>query len=166
VSDTHFGHDKMYRFTNDDGSLIRPWAKDAAEGDEIMIENWNAVVRPDDRVYHLGDVAIPRRAIATLGKLNGRIILIKGNHDIFKLKDYLPYVQDIRATHKLDRFLLSHIPIHQKSLARWTQGNIHGHMHSNIVMKRGLFKSKPDKRYINVSVEQTNQTPVNYEEIL
>lgn len=167
ISDTHFGHNNVYKFTDDrTGELLRPWAKDATEGDEILVDNWNRVVGKNDRVYHLGDVAIPRRGLQVLARLNGRKILVKGNHDIFKKEDYLPYFDDIRGSHKLDSFILSHIPIHPESLARWADGNIHGHLHSKIVRRRTWYGMEvPDKRYINVSVEQINATPIDFEEI-
>jgi len=47
VSDTHFGHNNIYKFTDSrTGDLIRPWANNADDGDAIMIEKWNAVVNP------------------------------------------------------------------------------------------------------------------------
>lgn len=161
ISDTHFGHKGVTQFINDDGTPLRPWDT-TEEMDEALVQNWNSVVKDKDRVYHLGDVVINRRALTTLSRLKGRLVLIKGNHDIFKLKDYLPYFDDIRGSHKLDSFILTHIPIHPESLARWADGNIHGHLHSRQVMKS---KHHPDERYINVSVEQINYTPIAFEEI-
>lgn len=161
VSDTHFGHKNILNFLNKDGSKLRPF-ETLDEMHEVMIERWNSVVRPKDRIYHLGDVAIPRRGLQVLSKLNGRKILIKGNHDIFKLKDYTEFFDDIRAYWSLDGFILSHIPLHEQSVIRW-KANIHGHLHSNIVNE--LWTELPDKRYINVSVEQINYTPIDFEEI-
>ena len=44
-----------------DGSFLRhDLATSAAEGDELMIQRHNAVVKPNDRVYFLGDVAISK----------------------------------------------------------------------------------------------------------
>ena len=70
VSDTHFGHLGVCRFMREDGvTKLRPW--DTAEAmDEEMIRRWNSVVRPSDKVYHLGDVVINRRALPTLARLN------------------------------------------------------------------------------------------------
>jgi calcineurin-like phosphoesterase family protein len=163
IGDTHFGHHNCYKFMHDDGTRIRPWALDADEGDEIMIRNWNNVVSPNDRVYHLGDVVIPRRALSKLSRLMGRKVLIRGNHDIFKLHEYAEYFDDIRGVWKLDDYILSHVPIHPESLARWCKGNIHGHLHGNRVMMPGT--KIIDRRYINVSVEQVNATPIDFEEI-
>jgi calcineurin-like phosphoesterase family protein len=49
ISDTHFGQAKAIEYFG------RPFAS-REEMDETMIERWNAVVRPQDIVYHLGDV--------------------------------------------------------------------------------------------------------------
>ena len=88
VSDTHFGHAGVCRFTHHDtGIKIRPWT-DPDEMDEDMVRMWNEIVAPNDRVYHLGDVVINRRCLPTLGRLNGKKVLIRGNHDIFRLEEY------------------------------------------------------------------------------
>ena len=97
-------------FTNDDGSKLRPWDT-TEEMDEAMIEKWNATVRPKDKVYHLGDVVINRKALPTLQRLNGDKVLIKGNHDIFRLEEYTPYFRDIRGVGTLDGFVLTHVPL-------------------------------------------------------
>jgi len=99
-----------------------------------------------------------KRNIPFFGRVNGEKVLIKGNHDIEKLSAYTPYFKDVRACHQLDKFILTHIPIHPQSLSRW-KANIHGHLHSNKVMLDGV----PDPRYICVSVEQINFTPISLE---
>ena len=165
ISDLHLGHNNVYRFEHHEtGKRIRPWADNADDGDRILAERWNSVVSPSDKVYVLGDVSIARKGLKKLSDFNGRKILVRGNHDIFKLSDYTPYFDDVRGSHKLDEFILSHIPIHQESLARWTRGNIHGHLHSNRVMRRTWYgKLVEDNRYINVSVEQLNGYPIDFE---
>lgn len=156
ISDTHFGHEGMCKFLNWDGTKVRPWDS-AAEMDEVMIERWNAVVKPTDKVYHLGDFCIARKALAIVSRLNGKKVLIRGNHDIFKLKDYAEHFYDVRGSHKLGDFILSHIPVHPEALTnRWCAGNIHGHMHNNIL---------PDPRYINVCVERTDYAPLAFEDL-
>jgi calcineurin-like phosphoesterase family protein len=115
-----------------------------------MVKMWNEVVAPNDRVYHLGDVVINRRCLPTLGRLNGKKVLIKGNHDIFKLHDYLPYFEDIRAYTVYNNVIMSHIPVHPDSKGRFS-GNIHGHLHTNVI---------DDPWYKNVSVEQIGFKPI------
>ena len=102
VSDTHFGHAGVCRFThNDTGIKIRPWT-DPAEMDEAMVKMWNDTVRPNDKVYHLGDVVINRKSLQILDRLNGDKVLIRGNHDIFKMEDYTKYFRDIRGYHVMN----------------------------------------------------------------
>ena len=162
TSDTHFGHSGVCKFMrNDKVTKLRPWDT-SEEMDEAMVSRWNAVVNPKDKVYHLGDVVIHRKDFHTLGRLNGIKVLIKGNHDIFRLEEYLPYFKDIRAYHVLSGMILSHIPIHTESLARFGT-NIHGHLHANRVL---LANGEIDPRYYNVSVEQTDFTPILLEDAM
>ena len=155
TSDTHFGHLGVTKFLREDGTKLRPWDS-VEEMDEALVANWNNVVRPNDKVYHLGDVVINRKALHTLHRLNGEKVLIKGNHDIFKLEDYTPYFKDIRGYHVMNNFLLSHIPVHPLSKGRFT-GNIHGHLHYNVI---------DDPWYKCVCVEQTNYTPILFEQLM
>jgi calcineurin-like phosphoesterase family protein len=159
VSDTHFGHAGVCRFLRDDGAKLRPW-DDPDEMDEAMIERWNSVVRMNDKVYHLGDVVINRKSLKTLHRLNGDKVLIKGNHDIFKLEEYTPYFRDIRSYHVLSGMIMSHIPVHEESIARFGV-NIHGHLHYNRVKKDGVI----DNRYHCVCVEHTDYTPISLEDV-
>src|SRR6056297_154000 len=166
VSDTHFGHHGCYTKFKDrhTGLPIRPWATSAEEGDEIIRETWNWRVRANDKVYHLGDVAIPRKALKCMEGLNGRKVLIRGNHDIFKMKDYAEYFDDIRGTHKLADIILTHYPIHPESIPlHWCRGIIHGHTHTNCVVLEDSVT--PDRRYENVCIEHTDMGPVEFEEV-
>lgn len=161
VSDTHFGHAGVCRFMRSDGvTKLRPW-DDPAEMDEFMIAAWNERVRPNDKVYHLGDVVINRRAMSTLARLNGDKVLIRGNHDIFRDDEYRQYFRELRAYHVMNGMILSHIPIHEESLGRFGV-NIHGHLHANRVMKDGAV----DVRYHCVCVEQTDFAPILFEDVI
>lgn len=174
TSDTHFGHWGVCRFLRSDGvTKLRPW-DNPGDMDEALVKNWNERVRPHDKVYHLGDVVINRAALKTLARLNGDRVLIKGNHDIFKLEDYLPYFRDVRGYHVMNGMILSHVPVHSASLARFGS-NIHGHLHANRVMKpcgvnpltgEVLYGNEHDPRYYNVSVEQTDFAPILFEDVI
>jgi calcineurin-like phosphoesterase family protein len=155
ISDTHFSHHGMTQFLRTDGTKLRPW-NTVEEMDRVMIHNWNSVVQPNDKVYHLGDVFINRNARHILHHLHGDKVLIKGNHDIFKLDDYTPFFRDIRAYHKLDHFILSHVPVHPGQLGRF-KGNVHGHLHEHVVTDHTGI---PDPRYLTMCVEHINYTPV------
>ncbi len=161
IADPHFSHANILNFKRADESPLRPFSS-VEEMNETLIQNWNAVVRPSDRVYLLGDVAFHKRHIhAVLPRLAGRIVLVKGNHDTEKLSVYAPYVDDIRAYVPKKGFILSHIPIHPGSLGRWGL-NIHGHLHDKVVTLNG----REDPRYVCVSVEQTNYAPKLLSEVL
>ena len=174
ISDTHFGHEKTCTvFKREDGSPLRPFAS-AEEMDEAMVSRWNDRVRPNDKVYHLGDVVINRKFLHILDRLNGDKVLIKGNHDIFKMEDYYPRFRDIRGYHVLNGMILSHIPVHPESLGRFGT-NIHGHLHANRVKKiRGvdvrtgelLYSNENDTRYHCVCVEQTDFAPILFEDVI
>lgn len=166
ISDTHFGHEKTCTvFKREDGTPLRPFAS-AEEMDEAMVERWNARVRPGDKVYHLGDVVINRKFLHILGRLNGDKVLIRGNHDIFKLEDYTPYFRDIRGYDVKNGMILSHIPVHSDSIARFGC-NIHGHLHANRVMRVKHTGARPviDTRYHCVCVEHTDYAPISLEEV-
>ena len=180
VSDTHFGHAGVCRFLKEDGTKLRPWT-DPDEMDEYMVKAWNETVRPNDKVYHLGDVVINRKALKTLARLNGDKVLIRGNHDIFRDTEYREYFREIRAYHVMNGMILSHIPIHPESLSRFGT-NIHGHLHSNRVMQTVMVvKTAPppldprpfvgeerviDNRYHCVCVEQTDFKPILFEDVI
>ena len=161
ISDTHFGHRGMYEFMHSDGHRVRREFSSVEEGDEAMVENWNSVVGVKDKVYHLGDVFINRSARHILERLNGTKVLIKGNHDIFDLKCYLPYFKDIRAYHRIDDIVFSHIPLHPDTIER-IQGNIHGHLHRDKVM----VDNDTDFRYFSVCVERIGYTPIEFGEAI
>lgn len=174
ISDTHFGHESCCtKFKLEDGvTPLRPFSC-AAEADEAMVERWNKVVKPNDRVYHLGDIAMSKKHLPILRRLVGRKVLIKGNHDLEDIKEYLKYFDDVRGSHQFDGMLLTHIPVHPDSLARWGF-NVHGHLHANSVTKEirndddyAFFKSIKvlDDKYKCVSVEQINYTPISLEEV-
>lgn len=162
AADHHFGHKNILNFMDDKGALIRGSRfKDIEEHDEMLIKWHNDIVDPRDRVYLLGDVAISRKSVSTLGRLAGRLVLVKGNHDIFNLKEYIPFVDDVRSCvvqkhPEGGKVILSHIPVHPDCLGRFGT-NIHGHLHQN--------KLK-DPNYICVSLEHTNYKPIEIHEAL
>ena len=154
ISDTHFGHANILTFKKQNGDPLRSF-HNIVEHDEHLIEQWNKTVSPNDKVYHLGDIGFKNftNLSLILNRLNGTKVLIRSNHDNFKLSQYQQYFKDVRASHILDKFISTHIPIHSESVGRW-KANIHGHLHDN---------SLKDSRYFNVSVEKTNYAPLDFE---
>lgn len=162
--DIHFGHSNILTFKDNNGNLIRPGFKDIDHHDETIIANINAVVKPQDRLYLLGDIAFNNTNLAKVGRLNGRKKLIKGNHDLQEAKDYLKYFEDILAyrVYPKEGIIFSHIPVHPCQLENRFKFNVHGHLHSNLVQKCNT----KDLRYINVCPEHTKMLAVNLDDII
>lgn len=163
ASDHHFHHANILTFKRDDGTPLREFS-DIDHMNEIIVQRHNLVVRPGDKVYFLGDVCMDRKGkgLEILARMNGEKVLIKGNHDQCKPADYLKYFKDIRGSHQFEGLIMTHIPIHSESLARWGL-NVHGHLHYNVV--RMPLSQIPDRRYFNVGMERINYTPISLEEI-
>ena len=163
ASDHHFGHANILTFKRDDGTPLREFVN-VSHMNEHIVNCHNSVVRPGDKVYFLGDVTMDRKSkgLEILQRMNGEKILIKGNHDLCKPEAYLRYFKDIRGSHQFEGLIMTHIPIHPESLARWGL-NVHGHLHYNVV--RMPLSQIPDRRYFNVGMERINYTPISLEEI-
>ena len=175
TSDLHFGHRNIIRFCN------RPF-NSTEEMDEALVENWNSVVKPDDYVFDLGDFAFaPQlRWYELLARLNGRHILILGNHDITRW----PGDNVMELFHRVEQqmilkidnrtVILNHYPLlcyagtyRSPEQAVW---QLHGHVHSipYIADRAG----KDDERLIyrfpyqyDVGVDNNNFAPVSWEQI-
>ena len=159
ISDTHFGHSNILTFQNYDGSPVRSFSS-VEEMDETMIDNWNKIVRPQDVVYHAGDVAINKKYIELVGRCNGHKRLIMGNHDVYDMKYYEPFFEKILAMRVFGhKCIIIHIPIHPENVVRFGCC-IHGHIHSN------HLHNKYGMNYFNASVEVNNYTPVPLDLIL
>jgi calcineurin-like phosphoesterase family protein len=161
IADPHFSHNGVCIFTRQDGSQLRPW-DNTNDMDEALISNWNSVVKSGDTTYVLGDVVMRSSKLHILGRLNGRKVLIKGNHDLCDLSQYRQWFADVRA-YQVDKELgiCSHVPIHSDCIERYGH-NVHGHLHANRIM----IDNKPDSRYTCVSVEQINYTPIEKGELM
>lgn len=165
VSDTHFNHSNIIKYCN------RPFHT-ADDMNWEMVRRWNSVVKPGDKVYHLGDVymgsGFSKEYTETLFKrLNGRKRLILGNHDNGKDQLLQKYFEKIDVWRMFQEFglLLTHVPVHESSLYRGATGNeqnplkllnVHGHIHNN---------KSPSVNHRCVCVEHTDYTPVNIEEL-
>lgn len=165
IADLHLGHEKACTtFKRADGSPLRPFIN-AQEMDETIVARWNERVRPQDKVYVLGDVVIARKHMDTLGRLQGKLRLVRGNHDIFPIKEYMKYFGEVYACRVLSDMILTHIPLHPESVTERFSTNVHGHLHSNeVTVVNQHNKRVPDSRYLCVSVEHTNFAPVSLEE--
>lgn len=164
ISDTHFNHNNIIKYCN------RPFAN-AEEMNDFMVEQWNSVVKPGDKVYHLGDVYMGGARGYTenlLGhRLHGHKRLILGNHDNGKDQILQKTFEKIDVWRMFPEFglLLTHVPVHESSLFRGSTGNeqnppkllnVHGHIHD---------KKSPTEDHRCVCVEHLNYKPVNIEEL-
>ena len=157
VSDTHFGHSNILKFTGEDGALIRPQFSSVEDMDEQMVDRWNSVVRDRDIVYHLGDVYFGD-GHRVLKRLRGRKRLILGNHDNGKASYLQTSFEKILMWRMFPEFncVLTHVPIHESGMYK-VQYNLHGHIHQN---------PSPNEQYINCCVEVQNYTPRSIEELI
>lgn len=165
VSDTHFFHENILSFKDEEGELIRGSIFSSVEEmNEALVENWNSVVKKGDKVYHLGDVFFgDKEQFKKLWKrLNGKKNLILGNHDDAKFFIKNELVAKVQMWRMFPEYnlLLTHAPIHDSSLYRLKNDmpmlNVHGHIHQ---------RPSPTINHKCVSVEQTNYTPVNIDEL-
>lgn len=156
VSDLHLCHQAILKYES------RPW-NTVEEMNEALIERWNSVVGPSDRVYLLGDIHFgSKKNIELVGRLNGRKVLIKGNHDNQKIQEYLKYFDDVRGCVERYGYILTHIPVHPNEKRRY-KGNIHGHLHADVIVNSN---GELDNWYFNACVERNNYTPVLLENII
>lgn len=169
TSDTHFGHENIIRYCN------RPF-KNAEEMDKALIRNWNNVVGKDDIVFHLGDFAIGGSAIwnNALNALNGRIILVKGNHDLKNLRTgytdkFEMIVPQLLIEVEGNSIYLNHYPF--LCYSGMYKGHpvlqLFGHIHSGPLSQGEDFCRLPyllPTQY-DVGVDNNNFTPISYREV-
>lgn len=169
ISDTHFGHKNILKFLRRDGTPLRPGFHYVDAMNEFIIEQWNATVRPQDKVYHCGDfeMGLTQNELNSIGhRLNGHKRLILGNHDKLSARKYLEAgFEEVYGSRQFEGIICTHIPIHPESLSRW-KVNVHGHLHYGKVYIPDTFHSVVDLRYRNVSVEMLDDyRPISLEEI-
>lgn len=164
ISDTHFGHKNIIRYCD------RPF-KDVNEMDAAMIEKWNSVVKGSDTVIHVGDFAFlnDKRQKEVLAQLNGKKILVRGNHDfqaeIMLANGFDFVVESMVIANQGTRYLLSHYPIDPDNARQsilneiGAAAHIHGHVHN----KTGVYYAQ---RSINVSCENLDYVPRTIPELI
>lgn len=151
ISDLHLGHENMAK---------KRGFSCADEMNEHIINSWNAVVCKRDMVFLPGDVTMEKkRYYPLLDKLNGDKTVILGNHDRRQdVTELLKYVNSVAGMMNYkSSVILTHCPVHPSELEYRYKYNIHGHVHEN---------SLEDPRYINVSAEVVNYTPVEFSELM
>jgi calcineurin-like phosphoesterase family protein len=153
IADTHFSHKGILEF-----SKTKPFRDfdTIEEHDEALVHNWNQMVGPKDKVWHLGDAVFGKRNLPILGRLNGRKRLVMGNHDIYGADEYLKYFSSVWGCVEFNGMILSHIPLDKETNHKRFFLNIHGHMHTDKI---------EDNWHVCVSVEQLGLRPIPLDEI-
>ncbi len=171
ISDTHLGHRGILSYE----AKHRPFST-LEEHDEAIIENWNNLIRDDDKVFHLGDFCLNRRSLSMAKRLKGRKVLVMGNHDTFRPEEYIEagFIKLCGAL-QFENMILTHVPVHSQQLEYRFFANVHGHLHSHSVYVpyeldkdftegRSVIR-KADWRYLNVGLEHTALKPITLEEV-
>jgi calcineurin-like phosphoesterase family protein len=145
------------------------------ESDKLIIDNWNKVVTKRDLVYVLGDITMENQNDIPkyISQLNGRIVLIGGNHDTKQCCDvYRKLGITVMGCLKYKGFICTHIPVHPYELEQdgrqLLRGNIHGHVHRSGIIDGEEYAPKTDygPLYYNVNIELHNYTPIAFDDLV
>lgn len=143
ISDLHFGHKNILTFERTEFASIE-------EHDQFIIDSINARVTNTDELYILGDVGNLKK----VKELNGRLILIRGNHDDRGRTTYPAFFAEVYdfPIYITRRILLSHYPhpVDQGVL------NVHGHLHGS---------SLTTKNHLNLSAAMVKYRPISLPEL-
>ena len=146
------------------------------EMNEAIVENWNSVIKPDDEIWHLGDMALGDidDACKYINQLNGVIRWIRGNHctskKINKIIGECPAVREIgyayQFKYKKLNFYLSHYPTLTDNFdtnSHFNQHviNLHGHTH-----QQDNFLNINNPFMYHVGVDSHNMQPVHIDTII
>lgn len=162
TSDLHFGHDNILRFCN------RPF-RNIEEMNCTLMRNYNAIVKPEDTVYILGDLANKislEKANEIIARLNGHKHLIRGNHDKSYDACLFEEVCDYKQLFTHGRhFALMHYPMLEWAKMRCKSIHLHGHMHNEGLTYNLQCKEQGIRRY-DVGVDANGYYPVAITTIL
>jgi calcineurin-like phosphoesterase family protein len=155
IGDTHFDHRNIISYCN------RPFAT-VADMNKAMIDNWNKVVRKDDKVIMNGDFALcgKERIIEIGQQLNGRKTLILGNHEGASLKTYYDAGFEMVSKYPIlvdEFFIVSHMPQHMQENSSYV--NVFAHVHDNPAFK------DVSARGFCTSAERIGYTPIEFKDI-
>lgn len=128
TSDSHFSHKNIIEYCS------RPFT-DVEQMNEHLVDAWNSCVRDGDIVLHLGDVAMGRPCDSepALRRLNGRKVLVHGNHDSKRhMRLYASLGWSICERLIVDDVLLQHryLPDDDHGFELVLHGHAHGTQHA------------------------------------
>jgi calcineurin-like phosphoesterase family protein len=169
IADTHFGHKKIVEYTGRPSNYVG-----------LIMAGWRKTVKPEDTVYHLGDVSFlnKEKTIKILKFLPGKKLLLRGNHDYYHGKQWFFSVgfEEILTSTFVYReglqsvIVLTHGPLSMEKQQALTLLypkkliiNIHGHIHEKNT--DDFYESLANVVFCNISVEQINMTPITLPEI-
>ncbi len=171
AGDHHFGHPNLLKFLRDDGTPLRNFSS-TEEHDEYLVARHNETVRPQDHIYFVGDLAIDIRKLKLLTRMNGRKVLVRGNHDTAKLKYYLMNgivqihgckVFTPKDTGLNTRIICTHVPVHPSCIG-YNVINAHAHLHYRRVL---LPSGEIDPKYKCISMEHlVDYAPINIRDLV
>lgn len=134
TADTHFGHANIIKYCN------RPFAN-TNEMDATLIDNINKVVQQNDRLFHLGDVAIRK---ANLAAYKARIVcknifVVPGNHDREKelVRHFTVLPQCFMYENQGFRMVLCHYAMRVWAHSHHGAGMLYGHSHDGLTLIPG-----------------------------
>ena len=151
TGDTHFNHENIIKYCN------RPFDS-IYHMNETIIKNWNERVKDEDIVFHLGDFCFKEKDDIKpqdwIDRLNGNMILIKGNHDNNNSVKTIINSMIIELGGKT--WWLEHHPFNSDH-----KYNLCGHVHN-------LWQtmSVGSQIYYNCGVDANDFRPVNIQEIM
>jgi calcineurin-like phosphoesterase family protein len=158
-SDLHLGHNNIHKY--------REKFTRAEEHHEYVFDRLATGVGKRDHLVLLGDVAFDTHWLYRLNEIKClQKSIILGNHDSsVPIQDIVNVFDKVYGLHSKKNFWLSHAPIHLSEM-RNRLACIHGHTHSNLVMRTTREgNEKPDPRYINVCLEHTDYKPIDFAEV-
>ncbi len=162
IADLHFGHENVAKWRG---------FTSVAEHDAHIVETWNRTVHKRDTTYILGDITMEKADYDILDQLNGRKIVVLGNHDrAAHTRKLLEHVESVAGMIQYKGIFLSHCPVHPMEMDYRVKYNIHGHIHNKSVERDFTLFGIPifkqvDRRYICVSCEHVNYTPKSLKEL-
>ena len=163
IADTHFFHKNIIKDCN------RPYTSLKEMHNEIILQ-WNRKVGKNDMVYMLGDIASVsseedvRGLISILKMLNGKKILIVGNHDRETIKNFkfrkcfVDIKEYCRVYDEGKKVVLLHFPMECWEGDKRGVIHLHGHVHKDLITKK-------ENRY-NVGVDIIGYAPKTLKEII
>lgn len=164
TSDSHLGHFNICKYCH------RPF-QSRSEMDQTLIKNWNAVVPEDGIVVHCGDFMLPHNEDIKeynkyLNQLHGRVLLLRGNHDLASLdwvSDKLIAVRD-QAMIIVDgvKIFAQHYPCAAFNGDYHVYGHIHTLADGTCYGIDGDVTKVMGKNTYDVGVDQNGYTPVSY----